>query len=245
MPSLSTSDYRGALEVLGEAAAVDGPIPFPEPVLDALRGLVPCDVVAYHEEGSPAMPARASPASRERDDSGNTRRRQALLAPGPDHPGGRRAEVLSFLSRREYHRLELYQEADRPLGIEYMMRLWLDPGAGGARLEFDRAGPDFGERDRAVLDLLLPHLKQFRRSAATRRRESARSVNGRDGLTLREREILHCVAEGRTNAEVAWLLRISPQTVRKHLENAYEKLGVHTRTGAVAALFELERARHD
>jgi DNA-binding CsgD family transcriptional regulator len=121
-----------------------------------------------------------------------------------------------------------------------MMRLWLDPGAGGARLEFDRAGPDFGERDRAVLDLLLPHLKQFRRSAATRRRESAGHVNGADRLTLREREILHRVAEGRTNAEVAWLLRISPQTVRKHLENAYEKLGVHARTGAVAALFELE-----
>jgi DNA-binding CsgD family transcriptional regulator len=35
-------------------------------------------------------------------------------------------------------------------------------------------------------------------------------------------------------------LGISPETVRKHLENAYEKLGVHTRTGAVAALFDLE-----
>jgi DNA-binding CsgD family transcriptional regulator len=32
-------------------------------------------------------------------------------------------------------------------------------------------------------------------------------------------------------------LWISPGTVRKHLENAYERLGVHTRTGAVAAAF--------
>jgi DNA-binding CsgD family transcriptional regulator len=39
------------------------------------------------------------------------------------------------------------------------------------------------------------------------------------------------------NAEVARMLWISPGTVRKHLENAYEKLDVHTRTGAVAALF--------
>jgi DNA-binding CsgD family transcriptional regulator len=46
--------------------------------------------------------------------------------------------------------------------------------------------------------------------------------------------------QGRTNAQVAWLLRISPETVRKHLENAYETLGVHTRTGAVAALFAFE-----
>lgn len=53
------------------------------------------------------------------------------------------------------------------------------------------------------------------------------------GLTEREREILTLIAEGRTNAEVATALWISPATVRKHLENAYTKLGVTTRTAAV------------
>jgi DNA-binding CsgD family transcriptional regulator len=53
------------------------------------------------------------------------------------------------------------------------------------------------------------------------------------GLTNREREILALIAEGRTNAEVATALWISPGTVRKHLENAYTKLGVNTRTAAV------------
>jgi DNA-binding CsgD family transcriptional regulator len=53
------------------------------------------------------------------------------------------------------------------------------------------------------------------------------------GLTNREREILGLIAEGRTNAEVAIALWISPATVRKHLENAYTKLGVTTRTAAV------------
>jgi DNA-binding CsgD family transcriptional regulator len=55
-------------------------------------------------------------------------------------------------------------------------------------------------------------------------------------LTAREREILDLVADGRTNAEVASALWISPGTVRRHLENAYAKLGVHTRTAAVARL---------
>jgi len=59
-------------------------------------------------------------------------------------------------------------------------------------------------------------------------------------LTPREREVLELVAEGRTNAEVAGVLWVSPGTVRKHLENAYDKLGVHTRTGAVAALVASE-----
>src|SRR5262249_6152883 len=53
------------------------------------------------------------------------------------------------------------------------------------------------------------------------------------GLTNREREILGLVAEGRANADVATALWISPATVRKHLENAYAKLGVTTRTAAV------------
>ena len=38
------------------------------------------------------------------------------------------------------------------------------------------------------------------------------------------------------NAEIAEILWLSPSTVRKHLENAYGKLGVHTRTAAVARL---------
>ena len=55
-------------------------------------------------------------------------------------------------------------------------------------------------------------------------------------LTPRESEILELVGEGMTNAEVAKTLWLSPGTVRRHLENAFEKLGVHTRTAAVARL---------
>jgi len=53
-------------------------------------------------------------------------------------------------------------------------------------------------------------------------------------LTSREREIVDLVAEGRTNAEIAKRLWVSTATVRKHLENVYAKLGVHSRTAAVA-----------
>jgi DNA-binding CsgD family transcriptional regulator len=56
-------------------------------------------------------------------------------------------------------------------------------------------------------------------------------------LTAREREVLSLVARGRTNAEVAEALWLAPSTVRKHLENVYAKLGVQTRTAAVARVF--------
>ena len=56
-------------------------------------------------------------------------------------------------------------------------------------------------------------------------------------LTRREREVLSLVAEGMTNAEIGARLWISAGTVRRHLENAYSKLEVHTRTVAVRAAF--------
>jgi len=57
-------------------------------------------------------------------------------------------------------------------------------------------------------------------------------------LTAREREILTLVDEGRTNAEIAERLWVSPATVKKHLDNIYGKLGVHTRTAAAAVVRE-------
>jgi DNA-binding CsgD family transcriptional regulator len=53
-------------------------------------------------------------------------------------------------------------------------------------------------------------------------------------LSAREREVLALVRDGLRNAEIAEALWVSPGTVRKHLENIYEKLDVHTRTAAVA-----------
>jgi DNA-binding CsgD family transcriptional regulator len=155
----------------------------------------------------------------------------------PLTPAANARKYSDVLTPRAFHRLELYQECARSLGVEDMFRLWLDPrGEGGARLEFDRAQRDFSERDRAVLDELRPHLEQFGRRAS-RRRTYRRTSEAAARLTAREREVVELVAEGMTNAEVARALWLSPGTVRKHLENAYEKLEVHTGTAAVAAAF--------
>jgi DNA-binding CsgD family transcriptional regulator len=59
------------------------------------------------------------------------------------------------------------------------------------------------------------------------------------GLTPRELEVLRWVAPGKTNAEIAVLLYISPETVRRHIRNVFSKLGVRTRTAAVARTFQL------
>jgi DNA-binding CsgD family transcriptional regulator len=65
-----------------------------------------------------------------------------------------------------------------------------------------------------------------------------RETHNEPELTAREQEVIAFVAQGKTNPEIAELLWIAPSTVRKHLENVYAKLGVHTRTAAAAFVRE-------
>ena len=108
------------------------------------------------------------------------------------------------------------------------------PAAGSGRhvrLYFIRGpGPDFSERDRAVLTLLRPHLDQAYREAERRRHPVPR-------LTPRQQDLLRLLAAGHTNTQIARCLGISEGTVRTHLENIYERLGVSSRTAAVIRAF--------
>ena len=61
-------------------------------------------------------------------------------------------------------------------------------------------------------------------------REAARD---RAGLTARELQLLALVASGMTAQAIGRAERISPRTVRKHLEHVYAKLGRHDRLAAV------------
>jgi two-component system nitrate/nitrite response regulator NarP len=61
-----------------------------------------------------------------------------------------------------------------------------------------------------------------------------RPVSPLDGLTARERELLGCLAEGQSNADIAARYAISVHTVKFHLKNVFGKLDVSNRAGAVA-----------
>jgi DNA-binding NarL/FixJ family response regulator len=54
-----------------------------------------------------------------------------------------------------------------------------------------------------------------------------------DGLTNREIEILKLLANGMANKQIAYRLKISEKTVRNHVSNTYEKLGIYDRSQAV------------
>lgn len=70
--------------------------------------------------------------------------------------------------------------------------------------------------------------------AAAARRLSGPSICA---LTAAEKKILACVSLAKTNKEIACELRISPATVKRHLENILRKLGLRNRVEA--AIFGL------
>ena len=147
-------------------------------------------------------------------------------------------KISDFYSDRQWHSTGTRCGINRPLGFEHDLMLTLPARSGPViepgrtmRLFFLRGpGPDFSERDRAVLTLLRPHLHQAYLDAERRRHPVPR-------LTPRHWELLHLLAAGYTNTQIARRLGVTEGTVRTHLENIYEKLNVSSRTAAVTRAF--------
>jgi DNA-binding NarL/FixJ family response regulator len=63
----------------------------------------------------------------------------------------------------------------------------------------------------------------------------ARQHTGVAALTLREREVLALLGEGRSTVDIAAALGISASTVQAHIKGVFAKLGVHSQVEAVRA----------
>ena len=158
----------------------------------------------------------------------------------PERTGDVRSlvRISDFYSARQWHSTGAYQDCCKPYGNEHELMLCLPAGPGPAtgpmrtlRLVFIRGpGPDFSGRDRDLLTVLRPHLHQAYSDAERRRHPTPQ-------LTARHWEVLHLVAAGHTNTQIARRLGISEGTVRTHLENIYRLLRVSSRTAAVTRAF--------
>ena len=249
MAVFSHREFADALALVNATVLwMDRSTPFGRPFLDLLARLVPGSVLGYRERevGSHRLlvdcttSACGPPAS-------VTVAAARLCGEHPlsirRHTRERGALRISDVARGPaLHRLTYYRQVLAPMGVEHQIWLWLPARAGVARyLWINRASTDgdFADHDRDLLDLLRPSLAVSRERWAGTGDTRGDGLVDRvvDGLTQRESEVLVWVARGKTNQEIAAHLVLSPNTVRKHLENAFVKLGVHSRAEAVAHLF--------
>jgi DNA-binding CsgD family transcriptional regulator len=249
MIRLRRADLQGILGFLVDISDLEFDEPYPVEVLVRLADLVRCDHLTYQDADLRAQRFRAM-VSTEPDDSEGGEDLYWTVAPCPISDHRARTGDLStvrmsdLIDARRYHELPIYREYFHPAGVDHLVDLGLPTGPREHRsfVLFRSTGArDFSDRDCAVLEALRPHLEGLEARAALRRRLSETLIARLDGggtpspysdLTPREREIVGLLAEGMTNAQIAAQLWVAPSTVKKHLEHAYDKLGVARRAAA-------------
>ncbi|MFF0340314.1 LuxR C-terminal-related transcriptional regulator [Kribbella sp. NPDC004875] len=109
-----------------------------------------------------------------------------------------------------------------------------------AKVVVGRAVRLLGDEESATAELTAAGRMFDELGAVPARRDverlAGRAVTG--GLTGRELDVLRLVAGGNSNAEIAERLVLSDKTVARHLTNIFAKLGVASRTAAVAYAHE-------
>jgi two-component system response regulator DevR len=85
---------------------------------------------------------------------------------------------------------------------------------------------------------------EIARKALQQMRNAKRAPAGIDRLTERERLILELITEGLTNREIAQRLFLAEQTVKNHVSNLLNKLGMQRRTQAAVYASKLDRRDH-
>jgi LuxR family transcriptional regulator, maltose regulon positive regulatory protein len=135
----------------------------------------------------------------------------------------------------------------RGLGLaqpEGFQRVFLDEGESMRKLlvRIKKGGKAHGmdSRLRAYLDNLISNFGVSEEINLLEEKEVRLAKEGLlETLTEREVEVLHLVANGKTNQEIASELFLAVGTVKRHLNNIFGKLGVQNRTACVAKAREM------
>lgn len=235
---VTASDLRRIVQFLDTARSSEPADPIPPSTLSALAALIAADQADYFEvrpdhsilaftvgleEHHPAWLLAAAVRLANQNPLGPFR---WTPADGP-------LRMSEIISERELRRLEYYNDFLRHAHIRDRLRVWLWRSAETAAcVTLIRSDARFSDRDKAVMTVLQPHL------AALRERSIIGAVDrpNEAELTIREAQVVALVATGRSNAEIARLLFLSPATVAKHLEHAYRKLRVAGRSEVAAEL---------
>jgi LuxR family maltose regulon positive regulatory protein len=144
------------------------------------------------------------------------------------------AVVLDALGEQLSARAALLEGLALGAPENYIWR-WLDAGPGIELLLQDlRAGDDTPKTLHSYLDSLLEASQDTFGEP-----ESPQTRMLPDLLTPRELEIMDLICKGHSNPEIASHLVVTLNTVKKHTSNIYGKLGVSSRTQAIARVHDL------
>lgn len=86
--------------------------------------------------------------------------------------------------------------------------------------------------------VLAPEIGEYMRELMANASPSAQGGDVRETLSAREYEVLDLLAHGKTNAEIAEALVVTPATVKSHIQRIFGKLALRDRTQAAIFAYE-------
>jgi DNA-binding CsgD family transcriptional regulator len=260
---LSAADLRAALDVLqaiGEAGtchdafARQGVACLRRLVGSELTTLSVCDLDSGHRAVVSDQPGVIAPHAIAVFD--HYFHEHPLVREHGRNPCAVTRRIGDLVDTASFRRSGLYNDYYRPIRIQHAMAVPIHVDRNVlVSFVLNRSGRDFSDRDRAVLEVIRPHLGGLYRlsvAAAAAAGPAGAHAPPASGavraaalglrLTAREREVVGWLGAGKTDRDIGEILGISPRTVHKHLQRIYEKLGVETRTAAVMRVLAAQRA---
>ena len=137
--------------------------------------------------------------------------------------------VARWAQGRREAAMDAFEAALSPCLFEGIKRPFIDEGDALVDVIHDLTRASEKQRGNRLRDRFLAELIMELNAAGAQPR------TGRDQFTPREQEVLRYLVQGRSNREIAEAIPISINTVKFHVKNIFEKLGVTTRKDAVTA----------
>ncbi|SDY25347.1 transcriptional regulator, LuxR family [Variovorax sp. YR634] len=146
----------------------------------------------------------------------------------------RATRVTEVMPQRELMRTAFFNDFLARDGLHWGMNLHAFEGEralGDLRIWRRKGRSDFGDHEKALLDLIEP---AFAGALQRAQRATAPASGAREAawalLSVREQEVARCVREGLTDKEIARRLAVGVPTVRTYLRRIFDKLGIERRS---------------
>lgn len=148
-----------------------------------------------------------------------------------DHPSWSPVRLSDVLTEAEWQQVPFYTGTAQRIGATFTLYLPVLP-PGHPTL----CGYFIGRADREFRQPELDAAKGLQPVLVASHAPLLADLDQPNTLSIREQQVLELTASGLTAHAISSRLNISIHTVRKHLHNAYQRLGTHDRAAAVSEL---------
>lgn len=148
-----------------------------------------------------------------------------------------------FFSDRQFYDTPIYCEVMKPSRQRHVLQTCVPSGGWTMNLEVNREGGSaFGERERGLMETLLPHLEQVYQLARWRTLERLslreKIVSFYPKLSPRLADVVCLLLKGMDNHTISERLKIGPDAVKAHLKRSFSHFSVESRSALISKVYQ-------